>query len=119
VSPSGVGYDIACGNKAVRLDAPAAAVRANIKAVMDDVWKSISFGVGRKNAEPVDHDLFDDPVWQVEHVRPLKDLARAQLGTVGSGNHYVDLFVDELDRVWVDVHFGSRGLGHKLATRFL
>ena len=119
VSPSGVGYDIACGNKAVLLDADAAEVRANIKAVMDDVWKSVSFGVGRKNAEPVDHELFDDPAWQVEHIRPLKDLARAQLGTVGSGNHYVDLFVDELDRVWVGVHFGSRGLGHKLATRFL
>src|SRR5215211_4189107 len=70
VSPSGVGYDIACGNKAVRLNADAAEVRANIKAVMDDVWKTVSFGVGRKNAEPVDHDLFDDPTWAVEHVRP-------------------------------------------------
>lgn len=49
----------------------------------------------------------------------MKDLARSQLGTVGSGNHYVDLFEDELGRTWVGVHFGSRGLGHKLATRFL
>jgi tRNA-splicing ligase RtcB len=39
-----------------------------------------------------------------------------QLGTVGSGNHYVDLFTDEQDRVWIGVHFGSPGLGHKIAT---
>ena len=48
-----------------------------------------------------------------------RDIARNQLGTVGSGNHYVDIFVDEADRVWVGVHFGSRGLGHKTATYFL
>jgi tRNA-splicing ligase RtcB len=46
-------------------------------------------------------------------------MARQQLGTVGSGNHYVDLFTDEMDRVWIGVHFGSRGLGHKIATWFL
>jgi tRNA-splicing ligase RtcB len=46
-------------------------------------------------------------------------MARGQLGTVGSGNHYVDLFTDEQDRVWIGVHFGSRGLGHKIATWFL
>src|SRR4051812_4086103 len=63
VSPSGVGYDIACGNKAVLLDASAPEVRANIKAIMDDVFRSISFGVGRKNAERVEHALFDDPLW--------------------------------------------------------
>lgn len=119
VSPSGVGYDIACGNKAVLLDAPAAEVRANIKTIMDDVFRHISFGVGRKNAERVDHPLFDNPLWADEPYRDLKKDAADQLGTVGSGNHYVDLFVDEQDRVWCGVHFGSRGLGHKLATRFL
>jgi tRNA-splicing ligase RtcB len=46
-------------------------------------------------------------------------MARQQLGTVGSGNHYVDLFTDEEDRVWIGVHFGSRGLGHRTATWFL
>src|SRR5215467_2071619 len=46
-------------------------------------------------------------------------MARQQLGTVGSGNHYVDLFTDEQDCVWIGVHFGSRGLGHKIATWFL
>ena len=49
----------------------------------------------------------------------MKRMAENQLGTVGSDNHYVDIFTDEQDRVWIGVHFGSRGLGHKTATRFL
>jgi tRNA-splicing ligase RtcB len=87
---------------------------------MDDVWRFISFGVGRKNDdERVDHELFDDPAWSLRAIAPLKEMARQQLGTVGSGNHYVDIFADEQDRVWIGVHFGSRGLGHKTATFFL
>jgi tRNA-splicing ligase RtcB len=119
ISPSGVGYDIACGNKAVLLDMPATSLRADIKKIMDEVWNTISFGVGRRNAERVDHSLFDSGAWKCEAVAPLKEMARQQLGTVGSGNHYVDLFTDEQDRVWIGVHFGSRGLGHKTATWFL
>src|SRR5947207_13092232 len=52
-------------------------------------------------------------------MRGLKKTAADQLGTVGGGNHYVDLFADEQDWIWVGVHFGSRGLGHKTATHFL
>src|SRR5512132_3763681 len=63
ISPSGVGYDIACGNKAVLTDLPAAEVHANIHTLMDDIWKNLSFGVGRKNSTRVDHALFDDPTW--------------------------------------------------------
>ena len=50
VSPSGVGYDIGCGNKAVLTDADPGDVRRNIATIMDEVWNAISFGVGRKNA---------------------------------------------------------------------
>ena len=119
ISPSGVGFDIACGNKAVRVDLTGHELRANIQRIMDDVWNTISFGVGRKNNERVDHALFDSSGWKAQAASPLKEMARQQLGTVGSGNHYVDLFTDEQDRVWIGVHFGSRGLGHKLATWFL
>jgi tRNA-splicing ligase RtcB len=120
ISPSGVGYDIACGNKAVRTDADANEVRSRIGAIMNDVFEIISFGVGRKNEdERVDHALFDDPAWLLPAVAPLKEMARQQLGTVGSGNHYVDIFTDEEDRVWIGAHFGSRGMGHKTATYFL
>ena len=119
VSPSGVGYDIACGNKAVLTDMPAKEARRKIKRIMDDVFEIISFGVGRKNNEIVDHDLFDDPAWNDYPFSSFKQTARNQLGTVGSGNHYIDVFVDEAERVWVGVHFGSRGFGHKVASHFM
>src|ERR1700724_1917852 len=119
ISPSGVGYDIACGNKAVLTDLRGPELRQYIKKIMDDVWEQIAFGIGRKNDERVDHTLFDSLAWKCQAVAPLKEMARQQLGTVGSGNHYVDLFTDEEDRVWIGVHFGSRGLGHKTATWFL
>ena len=122
ISPTAVGFDIACGNKAVRLDMPGSELRANIHRIMDDIWSTLSFGVGRRNNEQNDHALFTrdaHPGWNTEAAAPLKRKAEAQLGTIGSGNHYVDLFTDEQDRVWVGVHFGSRGLGHGIATWFL
>jgi tRNA-splicing ligase RtcB len=119
ISPSGVGYDIACGNKAILTDADANEVRRDMSVIMDEVFDIISFGVGRKNDERVDHELFDDPAWTLSAIAPFKEVARQQLGTVGSGNHYVDIFSDEADRIWIGVHFGSRGFGHKTATAFL
>ena len=120
INVNGVGFDIACGNKAVLLDCSVQSVKDNIYRTMNEVQKHISFGIGRKNNEKVEHSLFDDPVWEeIPILRDLKSKACDQLGTVGSGNHYVDIFKDELDRVWIGVHFGSRGLGHSIATHFI
>ena len=120
ISPSGVGYDIACGNMAARTNIRAGDVAGNIARIMDEVWARISFGVGRKNTEPVDHPVLDEVAHSpIEGQKALAPLAAAQLGTVGSGNHYVDLFRDEDGWLWVGVHFGSRGFGHKTCTGFL
>ena len=118
ISPSGVGYDIGCGNMAVRTDVLAKDIR--IDWIMDELVKRISFGVGRPNNEKVDHDVLE----KIAHAefapqRKMAQLAAAQLGTVGSGNHYCDLFEDEKGLVWIGVHFGSRGFGHKTATGFM
>ena len=120
VSPNGVGFDISCGNKAVRTNLRVADIQPNLGAILDTISDTISFGVGRKNKHPVDHALFDDPTWSDQpYIGKLRNLARQQLGTVGSGNHFVDLFADEEGIVWIGVHFGSRGLGHRIATGFL
>jgi tRNA-splicing ligase RtcB len=119
ISPSGVGYDIGCGNKAVLTDMPGAEARARIGKLMDDIWGRLSFGMGQKNETRVDSPVFEREEWRLPVAAKLQKTAREQLGTIGSGNHYVDLFTDEQDRVWIGVHFGSRGLGHKLATHFL
>jgi tRNA-splicing ligase RtcB (3'-phosphate/5'-hydroxy nucleic acid ligase) len=78
ISISGVGFDIGCGNMAVRLDTPFRAIEDRIGTVIKDVARVISFGVGRTNEER-DEDGF----------------------------------------VWIGVHFGSRGLCHTSATRYL
>jgi tRNA-splicing ligase RtcB len=119
ISLSGVGFDIACGNLAILTDAKRSEVSPRIKSIMDDVVRDISFGIGRKAKARVDHELFEDEAWKIPPIGGLKEMARDQLGTVGGGNHYVDIFADEQDRIWVGVHFGSRGLGHKMATHFL
>lgn len=158
ISPSGVGYDIGCGNKAVRTsirvddivseagerrqaqsglraDEPLTGAHKNeasphaysdglrqnaVARIMDEIAARVSFGIGRNNDEPVDHPVLDrirDAPFEPQ--RQLLDLAARQLGTVGAGNHYVDLFRDEEDYIWVGVHFGSRGFGHKTASGFL
>ena len=120
ISVSGVGFDIACGNMAVKLDLPKARIEDRVGPLVSEIAANVSFGLGRTNAEKVDHELFDSPLWKESQVvAPLKEMARHQLGTVGSGNHYVDLFEDEEGLVWIGVHFGSRGLGHKTATAFI
>lgn len=119
ISPSGVGFDIACGNKAILTDAKLDDIKDNIFRIMDDVWNTISFGVGQKNNERVEHELFQEDAWSIPIAKELKSMAQSQLGTVGSGNHYVDIFHDDQNRIWIGVHFGSRGLGHKIATHFI
>ncbi|HWG52193.1 MAG TPA: RtcB family protein [Gemmatimonadaceae bacterium] len=132
VSVMGVGFDIACGNAAIRTDVALdalgdsdARVRERLTTVADDIAAAVSFGIGRRNTAddaPVDHPLFEDPAWGAvppRHRQALQVKARQQLGTVGSGNHYVDVFVDETGALWVGVHFGSRGFGHTVASAFL
>ena len=120
VSISGVGFDIGCGNMAVRLDTPFAALAGRVPGILADIRRAVSFGVGRTNGERVEHALLDDAeAWAESDMGFYRQKAAAQLGTVGSGNHYVDLMVDEAGLVWIGVHFGSRGLGHTSATHYL
>ncbi len=128
VSVAGVGFDIACGNCAMRTDLVAADLpRDRLELLADRIQREISFGIGRTNAAgdaPDDHPLFDEAAWAAvpsgrEERERLRRLARDQLGTVGSGNHYVDIFADESERIWVGVHFGSRGFGHTIASGFM
>lgn len=120
ISISGVGFDIACGNMAARLDTPYEAIAGIVPLILSDINQAISFGIGRSNAERVEHELFDDAdAWHASGMEEYRQKAERQLGTVGGGNHYVDLMRDEEGYVWVGVHFGSRGLGHTSTTRYL
>jgi tRNA-splicing ligase RtcB len=147
VSVVGVGFDIACGNAAIKTNLKLSDITHN-KLTVDDIEsnpyyvisdktlnkialqisQNISFGIGRNNLAddaPIDHPLFADHAWNIipnvgKYRDDLRDKARRQLGTVGSGNHYVDVFVDrQTNDIWIGVHFGSRGLGHTIASNFL
>ena len=133
VTPAGVGYDIACGNCAIQTDMMFTDLGDTdgkrhrvLTNLANDIQSHISFGVGRSNLAkdaPTDHPLFTDVRWdalpQAAPKESLRQIARNQLGTVGSGNHYVDVFSDEDGSIWIGVHFGSRGFGHKICTGFM
>jgi tRNA-splicing ligase RtcB (3'-phosphate/5'-hydroxy nucleic acid ligase) len=122
VSPSGVGYDIGCGNKAARTELTRADLDAlgGVEVIMREITRRISFGMGVPAAERTDHPVLDR-IRNADFApqRNLSQLAESQLGTVGSGNHYVNVMEDEEGRIWVGVHFGSRGFGHRTASGFL
>lgn len=120
ISISGVGFDIGCGNMAVRLDTQFSEIEDRVGDIIRDVSRVVSFGIGRNNEERVEHELFDDAdAWRESDMESYRQKAVGQLGTVGGGNHYVDLMRDGDGFVWIGVHFGSRGLGHTSSTRYL
>jgi tRNA-splicing ligase RtcB (3'-phosphate/5'-hydroxy nucleic acid ligase) len=130
VSVAGVGFDIACGNCAIQTDKRLTDEGMGMgspvwRQIADEIAATLSFGIGRKNLSidaPVDHPLFESDAWKAvpgAQREPLREKARSQLGTIGSGNHYVDVFTDENDIIWVGVHFGSRGFGHTVASGFM
>ena len=132
ISPSGVGYDIGCGNKAVLTDLHKDEIADDMTNIMNQIYSDIEFGMSarlsqsdmQKKAFQVDHPVFELDAWKdvglfEDSTYHLKNLAKSQFGSVGSGNHYVDIFADEQDRVWIGVHFGSRGFGHKVCTGFM
>ncbi len=121
ISISGVGFDIACGK-------PRDPHRRHGRGDRAEDGKNHGRHRPRhflrrraaRTRRQLDHELFDDPTWGHRAVQgPESARALRSSAPSASGNHYVDIFADEADRVWVGVHFGSRGLGHKTATIFL
>lgn len=122
VSPVGVGFDIACGNLAIKLDRKNDKI--NLKKLLNMIQQEIAFGIGQTNPyAPKNAPIFEDKDWEAYPTTKIKDrlkkLARDQIGTVGGGNHYIDVFKDEEGWIWIGVHFGSRGLGYKTAAGFI
>jgi tRNA-splicing ligase RtcB len=118
VIPSAVGVDIGCGMVAAELDVTEDQLPDTLEPLLGRIEHAIPAGVGRGH----DRAAVNADRWLAEH-RPATELAydqakRAakQFGTLGSGNHFFELCVDERGRVWVVLHSGSRGIGNKLAT---
>jgi RNA-splicing ligase RtcB len=116
VIPSAVGVDIGCGMAARRLDVTQEDLPDALDAWISAMEATVPAGLGRWHGEP------SDPAraWFAQHPPPptLDKPARAaaQLGTLGSGNHFIELAADEDSSLWILLHSGSRGGGNKLAT---
>jgi tRNA-splicing ligase RtcB len=117
VIPSAVGVDIGCGMVAAELDVTEHQLPDSLEPLLGRVATAIPAGVGKG------HDDVGRRAdrWLTAH-RPVSDIAgrqstkaAKQFGTLGSGNHFFELCLDERGRVWVVLHSGSRGIGNELA----
>jgi len=125
IMPAAVGVDIGCGMIAVRTGLarddlagkPLARLREAIEKAVPlsagQYNKTVhDGGTGQRIAELEERDGADS----AEAIAPNW---RLQLGSLGSGNHFIEVSLDERDRVWLFLHSGSRGVGNKLATRHI
>lgn len=116
VFPSFVGYDIGCGMCAIPTTFKREDVEANAKAIFEAIYKTVPVGFAHNQR---------DSVWQSE--RAMTEAAFTifeknglkQLGSLGGGNHFIEIGYDETDIVWIIVHSGSRGIGHAVATHYM
>jgi len=116
VIPSAVGVDIGCGMAARRLDVTQDRLPDTLEPWIAEMESTVPAGLGRWHGEPSDDAL----AWFADNPPPptldTPERAAAQLGTLGSGNHFIELATDEDGRIWILLHSGSRGGGNKLAT---
>jgi len=122
VIPAAVGVDIGCGMIAVETNLTASQFPDSLDALHGEISRSVPSGIGpRGGNRKVSRDA---GIWMASHpgsgrVRNMSERAAAQLGTLGSGNHFIEVCLDERDTAWVVIHSGSRGVGNRLATEHI
>lgn len=122
IIPSAIGVDIGCGMIAVELDLTSEDLPDDLSELHDRIAHSVPAGVGRGHRTSPGHTPREDSFHKFLHrtsAVPLsqreEETAFSQYGSLGSGNHFVEICLDERDRVWVVLHSGSRGVGNRLA----
>lgn len=130
IIPAAVGVDIGCGMAAVRTSLTAGQLPDSLAALRADIERTVPVGNGRDGEhrqvpDRVDtalarHDLARrlDAI-EARHPRIRTDKLARQLGTLGGGNHFIEICLDEADQVWVMLHSGSRGTGNRIGTYFI
>lgn len=127
IIPAAVGVDIGCGMNAVRLSLKASDLPDSLFAIRNDIEKRVPMGAGgaHNNQDVINASgvfLRDNPM--PKHVidylgNGVGDKSARQLGTLGSGNHFIELCIDESQDVWIMLHSGSRGIGNMIGTYFI
>jgi tRNA-splicing ligase RtcB (3'-phosphate/5'-hydroxy nucleic acid ligase) len=125
IMPAAVGVDTGCGMLAVRTQFMADDMRrGNLAILREGIEHAIPLSAGNYNTAPYDSETerrvgelsLLDGSESAESIAPNWHL---QLGTLGSGNHFIEVSLDEEDRVWLFLHSGSRGVGNKLAMKHI
>ena len=119
VVPAYVGFDIGCGMSALKLDGVSLGdIKKHKDGIFDIIYKKIPVGTGR-HPKPA---ILPSTLLSMQHTKvvdDLLDLGASQLGTLGGGNHFMEIGVDEEGSIWVIIHSGSRGFGHKIASHYM
>ncbi len=135
IVPAAVGVDIGCGMAAVRTSLTASRLPDDLRAVRSTIERAVPHGRTEGGGRGDKGAWRDDPPERVarawDELRPgyerilerHKKLDRGrhsgQLATLGSGNHFIELCIDESDRVWIVLHSGSRGVGNRIGSHFI
>lgn len=116
VIPSAIGVDIGCGMIAMETPFTSDLLPDDLTALHNHISKVVPAGVGNGHDKAMSaaKRLIDDP--RVDLTQKQESAAAKQMGSLGSGNHFVEVCLDERDRVWVVLHSGSRGVGNQLAN---
>jgi len=118
VIPHAVGLDIGCGMRAWRTNIPAQQLRPVRDAILNDIQRSVPQGFEWHHESQAERtDLFDR-VPDVPALTAERAKAERQLGTLGGGNHFVELSVDSAGVVWAMIHSGSRNVGKQMAEHY-
>ncbi len=128
IIPAAVGVDIGCGMIAVETDLHAEHLPDDLQPLVSQFGRSVPAGVGR-GRDPKSTGASDQRItrraekWMAGHPHDLPDgldkRALSQLGSLGSGNHFLEVCLDEHEVVWAVLHSGSRGVGNRLADRHI
>jgi len=120
VNPGWVGYDIGCGNYAAKTGLTRDMFsRDDLLDIGHEIKSKIAFGPGVGFGTFVDYPDLKHWISETKHIGLPEETIINQFGSVGSGNHYIDLMYDQDGYVWVALHFGSRKLGHAIASHYL
>ncbi len=116
VVPAAVGFDIACGMVAVRTNLPAEALAARLDRALGLIQRAVPTGFhghSRPQDDPVFETMPDNAA-----VRELEETARLQLGSLGGGNHFLEVQRDPEGMVWLMLHSGSRNMGKRVCEHY-
>jgi tRNA-splicing ligase RtcB (3'-phosphate/5'-hydroxy nucleic acid ligase) len=124
IIPAAVGVDIGCGMNAVRLSLKASDLPDNLIDIRHQIERDVPLGTGgshhKDRLSSLHPGLSDRYTELVEKHKGIYNRnMESQLGTLGSGNHFIELCIDEAQDVWVMLHSGSRGVGNLIGRYFI